>query len=180
MVQTNEWKRCNGCKRLIPYSATHYVCSVSTCTRKRTGFVFCSVECWETHVPMMRHREAWAVEETAPSEEEWARILAGDAEPAASVERATSDKGASDRPAASRRRVVTTKAEEVPPGAPEDVLVIASRLKHYIRTVHGLSTSDAVLDLLSGHLRRLCNRAAEQAKQAERKTVLDRDFDFLR
>lgn len=175
MADANVWKRCSSCKKEIHFASTYYVCSVSTCTKKRTGFAFCSVECWETHLPMMRHRESWAVEETAPTAREWA-------------EQQTSEGGASvgpeekaDKPAAApmRRRVVGTKAYDTPPGAPVEVLVVASRFKHYLREVHGLHTSDAVMDVLSEHLRQLANRAAEAAKQADRKTVLDRDFEFL-
>lgn len=167
------WKRCSSCKKAMSFATTYYVCSVSTCTRKRTGFAFCSVECWEIHLPMMRHREAWAVEEQAPTAEAWAKEVAGEAAPA------SSEVSPSSRGAPPKRRVVGTKAYDTPPGAPVEVLVIASRLKHYLKEVHGLSTSDAVMDLLSEHLRRLANRAALAAKDADRKTVLDRDFDFL-
>jgi len=176
MAGANVWKRCSSCKKEIHFASTYYVCSVSTCTKKRTGFAFCSVECWETHLPLMRHREAWAVEETAPTAREWAEQQAS--EGGAPV-------GGEDKPdkpataAPQRRRVVGTKAYDTPAGAPVEVLVIASRLKHYIREVHGLNTSDAVMDVLSEHLRQLANRAAEAAKEAERKTVLDRDLDFL-
>lgn len=183
MSPADEWKRCSSCKAPIAYASTYYVCSVSTCTRKRTGFSFCSVECWETHVPMMRHRDAWAVEETAPTREAWQRELeggdasaSGEARERPGLDRA---RAAKEAPAV-RRRVVTTRADETPEDAPQEILVIASRLKHYIREVHGLNTSEAVLDVLSDHLRRLANRAASRAKEAERKTVLDRDFDFLR
>lgn len=179
MVDTAVWKRCSSCKQDIEFASTYYVCSVSTCTRKRTGFVFCSVECWETHVPMMRHREAGAIEELAPTREAWERELAGEAasEPEKPAERPPAS--ASGTPAV-RRRVVTTKADETPPDAPREILIIASRLKHYIRTVHGFNTSDAVLEALSDHVRRLVNRAAQNAREDDRKTILDRDLDFLR
>jgi histone H3/H4 len=60
------------------------------------------------------------------------------------------------------------------------VLVIASRLKSYVRERFGFNTSDAVLDVLSDELRRLCAQAAQNAREEGRKTVLDRDFAFLR
>ena len=50
------WRRCSACKTDIPLDGLHYVCSVSTCNRKRTGLVFCSVDCWEIHLPTERHR----------------------------------------------------------------------------------------------------------------------------
>jgi hypothetical protein len=61
------WRECSICKKPIAYRANYQVCSVSTCNRKRTGLVFCSVDCWDAHLPDARHREAWAVEETAPA-----------------------------------------------------------------------------------------------------------------
>jgi hypothetical protein len=180
---SDTWKRCSSCKTDIAFSSTYYVCSVSTCTRKRTGFSFCSVECWETHLPMMRHREAWAVEEQAPTRAQWEAEGEGD-EPAPS--RGTS---APARPPASvpsdvprRRRVV--EAGSAPPesagAAPREVLVIASRLKTYVKQRFGMNTSDGVLDPLSDHLRALCHRAAENAREEGRKTLLDRDFEFLK
>ena len=60
------WRRCSACKNDIALGAVHWVCSVSTCNRKRTGLVFCTVDCWEVHLPTERHREAWAVEARAP------------------------------------------------------------------------------------------------------------------
>ena len=66
MSTADFWRRCSGCKKEIGFEETYWVCSVSTCNRKRTGLVFCSVECWDAHVPMMRHRDSWAEERSAP------------------------------------------------------------------------------------------------------------------
>ncbi len=60
------WRRCSSCKAEIGFAAPHWVCNVSTCNRKRTGLVFCSVACWDTHLPLVRHRDAWAVEKLSP------------------------------------------------------------------------------------------------------------------
>lgn len=60
------WKKCSACKKPIAFGATYYVCSVSTCNRARTGLVFCDVSCWDVHLPVARHRKAWAEERTAP------------------------------------------------------------------------------------------------------------------
>ncbi len=67
------WKRCSTCKRDIPFVSTYWACNVSTCNRARTALAFCSVACWDAHVPMLRHREAWAEEQRAPTQAEWAR-----------------------------------------------------------------------------------------------------------
>ena len=62
------WKRCSVCKKDIACGGRYYLCSVSTCNRKRTQLVFCSVDCWDVHAPDARHRpDAGAVEETAPA-----------------------------------------------------------------------------------------------------------------
>lgn len=60
------WRRCSACKQSIELGSAYWVCSVSTCNRKRTALVFCSVTCWEVHLPAANHRQAWAEERTAP------------------------------------------------------------------------------------------------------------------
>ncbi|MBL8946177.1 MAG: hypothetical protein JNK45_23635 [Myxococcales bacterium] len=190
MVEASEWRRCSSCKKPIGFAVTYFECSVSTCTRKRTGYAFCSVDCWEIHLPMMRHREAWAVEATSPTREAWAQELAQD-DGARTGTASSSGAGkpvAAPAPAAAPvvrrsdgeggRRIAVPSAPATPP-APREVLVIASRLKEYIRQRYGMNTSDGVLEDLSDHLRRLCDRAVLHAREDGRKTVLDRDFAFL-
>lgn len=60
------WRNCNICKTPIAHDVDYQVCSVSTCNRKRTGMVFCSVDCWDIHLGMARHRDAWAEEKRSP------------------------------------------------------------------------------------------------------------------
>jgi len=160
------WKRCNSCKRPIGFGATHFTCSVSTCNRKGTDFVFCSVDCWDAHVPVLRHRDAWADEQTAPTAEAWKRAQAATPAPHAT------DATPARRPeaAASAR----PRGDAVQPA--RDVLVVVSKLKLYIRQASGLSTSDDVIDPLSDRLRRLCDDAIEHARADGRKTVMARDF----
>jgi len=55
----------------------YWTCNVSTCNRKRTGLAFCTVSCWEVHLPGANHRESWAVERTAPSRAEAAAGAGG-------------------------------------------------------------------------------------------------------
>ncbi len=57
-----------------------------------------------------------------------------------------------------------------------EVLVVASKLKNYIRTKSGMNTSSAVMSALSAKVRELCDQAIERAKSEGRKTVMDRDF----
>ncbi len=57
-----------------------------------------------------------------------------------------------------------------------DILVVASKLKSYIKEKSGMSTSANVMPRLSEEIRRLCDQAIENAQRDGRKTVMDRDF----
>lgn len=57
-----------------------------------------------------------------------------------------------------------------------EILVVASKLKAYVKARHGLNTSGQVLGHLSEMIRKLSDRAAEQAQREGRKTLMDRDF----
>lgn len=72
------WKKCSSCKNPIHFATSYWVCNVSTCNRKRTGLAFCSVSCWDAHLPIVRHRESWAEERKAPTPEQWVKIQAGE------------------------------------------------------------------------------------------------------
>ena len=155
---TEMWRRCSACKTPIPLNAIHQVCSVSTCNRPRTGLVFCSVSCWEVHLPDANHREAWAVERRAPATQ-------GAAETAPM--------------AGAQRRLVRPAqpaAREQASATPNEVLIIASRLKDYVRAKAGYNTSDRVLEPLSEVVRRVVDQAIENARRDGRMTVLDRDI----
>lgn len=56
------------CRKDIPLGARYYRCSVSTCNSGRVKFYFCSVACWDAHLPTARHRSASAIEEVAKAE----------------------------------------------------------------------------------------------------------------
>jgi hypothetical protein len=152
----NQWRRCSACKSPIELGSTYWVCSVSTCNQKRTGLVFCSVSCWEVHLPVARHREAWAEERTAPSS----------AEP--QPER-------SSRKTGTRRIVRGAAPAPRASDAPEEVLIVGTRLKDYVRARSGFHTSDRVLEPLSQIVRRACDEAIRNAARDGRKTVLERD-----
>jgi hypothetical protein len=74
------WVKCTECRKEIAYGAAYYQCSVSTCNRSRMPLYFCSVACWDSHLSMVRHRDAYAVEARGPSKEAWAEQQAN-AEP---------------------------------------------------------------------------------------------------
>jgi hypothetical protein len=191
MLDAQVWKPCNICKTPIAYRQKYYLCSVSTCQRKRTGLVFCSVACFDAHLPMMRHRDAWAEPNDAPSREQAERDEAeAQAEKAAekTAEKAASQQksGQPQRPGAvpsvmssdERRRVATLGGEPVA-DEEDDVLVVISKLKKFIRTRSGMNTSDGVTAVLSDHLRELSVRALRHAAGDGRKTVLERDFSAV-
>jgi histone H3/H4 len=48
-------------------------------------------------------------------------------------------------------------------------------MKKYIKDRSGFNCSDAVADMLSDHVRAVCDDAIRNAAKDERKTVLDRD-----
>lgn len=172
-ADTNAWRRCSSCKREIAFRATYWVCSVSTCNRKRTGLVFCTTSCWDAHLPTMNHREAWAEERRAPSREEWQREQAAEASgksPSAPPPRAQAARSAPPRPAPPPQRAPVT------PPPPAEILVVVSKLKAYVRERSGMNTSDAVAEVLSERLRRLCDEAIRNAQRDGRRTVMERDF----
>lgn len=43
-----------------------------------------------------------------------------------------------------------------------------------------MNTSGGVMDVLSDYVRVLCDRAIDNARADGRKTVMDRDFEFLK
>ncbi len=175
MNDSDGWKVCSICRSPIAYDHPYYSCSVSTCNRKRTAMYFCSVACWEAHVPMMRHRDAWAEKLRSPTEQEARQQReAGAAEPSADTETVAP----TTQQTAARCVVAPARRDPEPgdAGLPRDVLVVVSKLKRYVKARSGMNTSDQVTGVLSDHLRDLCRQAIRQAAQDGRKTVLDRDF----
>jgi len=172
MADAGVWRRCSSCKKPIGFGAQYWVCNVSTCTRPRVGFVFCTVSCWDAHLGVVRHRESWALERRSPSQAEWEREQgASSPVPVASP---AADTAASER---TPRRVLPAPATRQPDPVEDDVLVVMSKLKGYVRARSGFNTSDRVAQALSEALRTLCDRAIQKARAEGRKTVLDRDFD---
>ena len=58
----------------------------------------------------------------------------------------------------------------------KDVLVVVSKLKSYIKSEYGMSTSSQVPAVLTGEIKKLLANAAEKAAKDRRKTIMDRDF----
>lgn len=159
-TQTNVWKKCSTCKKPINFGSRYYACSVSTCNGERTGYVFCSVSCFDAHLPGARHRQAGAIEKMAPK--------SADAGSSRTLIKTVPASGAS------------TSGSLAAAPLPKDVLIIASRLKEYITARADFNTSGSVMDVLSDYVRVITDRAIDNARADGRKTVLDRDFDFLK
>ena len=117
---------------------------------------------------MMRHRDPWAVDARAPSREEWLRAQAEEAE---AQERARTPSA----PAAAAASAAPTGPLALSEDVPDEILVIASRLKEYVRARSGMNTSDNVLEPLSSVLRSFCDEAIRRAYAEGRKTILERD-----
>lgn len=146
------WRKCGSCKKEIAYNSVYQMCNVSTCSK----MAFCSVDCWNQHNPVMNHKSSWA-EETRSPKMEVASATIGE------------------------RRIVSTPRESaaVVSGTTtidHEVLIVVSKLKQYIKEKYDMNTSASVMDVLSSHVRRLTDQAAENARKDGRKTIMDRDF----
>src|SRR5262245_31677522 len=130
------WRKCNACKNPIRFTTKYWVCSISTCNRPRTGYVFCTVSCWDSHIAEARHRDAWADEKRAPSKESWeAELAASPADPA------PPPKPTPATPAPAVRRVVGDASPATAAAveghvqlvdAEREILIVVSKLKKYI------------------------------------------------
>ncbi|MBU0926461.1 MAG: hypothetical protein KKA67_01825 [Spirochaetes bacterium] len=60
--------------------------------------------------------------------------------------------------------------------AEKETLVIASKVKAFIKDASELKCSAAVIDALSDKVRALCEEAIKNAKADGRKTVQEKDF----
>lgn len=171
------WKRCNTCKRDIGFDKAYYACSVSTCTTGRHQPTFCSLPCWNEHVPVLRHRDAWAIQKRSPTRTQWEAEQAQEK----AAEKARVDAIAAGVEPPPVRRVIERRPDPEPVVAkkdeiPDDILVVASKLKAYIRARSGMNVSENVMERLSDLIRILSDQAIEHARFAGRRTVMDRDF----
>jgi len=58
----------------------------------------------------------------------------------------------------------------------DEVLVVVSKVKKYIKEKAGMNTSASAADALTRIIMQKCDEAIEKAKADKRKTVMDRDF----
>lgn len=154
--QQEFWRECSSCKKKINFNSKYYECSISTCTGNRTGYVFCTVSCWERHLPGAKHRDAAAVEKLSPRKEAMVSEAAGGV-----------------------RRIVSASASGSPmtiKKVDQEILVVVSKVKAYIKSQADMNVSDDIMELLSNRIRFFCDEAIKKAQSDGRKTVLERDL----
>jgi hypothetical protein len=113
----------------------------------------------------MNHRQAWAEDDRSPAREDWKQ------EQTAGGERSREPRRFVVKNVQPASASTTGRRE-----APQEILIIASRLKNYIKARSGMNTSDGVLEPLSDILREICDEAIDEARRKERRTVLERDI----
>jgi hypothetical protein len=113
----------------------------------------------------MGHKSSWAEEETAPANN--------------GNDRETESTGATPV----RRLIIDNKSSSNQSATADssaysttDVLIVASKLKDYVKNKHGMNTSGNVMEELSHNVRRIVDDAVIRARQEGRKTLMDRDF----
>ena len=161
-MDQNYWRNCIACKKEIKFSTLYYKCSVTSCDKKRSPAQFCSVDCWDIHRSIMSHKSAGAEEYHSPSKEKWLATQANESK----VRIVRADKSSSN-------------SEPLVPSGDfnhEDILVVASKLKAYVKGKSGLNTSADVMPALSQIMREVCDKAVQNAHREGRKTLMARDF----
>lgn len=168
------WNRCSSCKKEIKFNSQYYLCSVSTCRQKRTGYRFCSVQCWDAHLGTANHRSAWAEEARAPSHAEAMREVQNDDQSPVTE----SPIVRAEETRIPKRTVVETAASSTPKAqssAPVETLVVVSKVKALIRDRSSFNTSQCCIDALTCKVVEECEKAIAHAQAAGRKTVMGRD-----
>ena len=150
METQNYYRKCSSCKKEIGFGKIYQVCEVTSCRKH----AFCCVNCWNLHNEVMNHKNAGAIEQRAPftpfNEDAPKRIIA-------------------KSPSEVNQNSNTTSMDA-------EILIVASKLKQYIKEKYDLNTSADVMNVLSHIVRKKVDEACQDAIQSGRKTVMDRDF----
>lgn len=164
-ISKDYWRKCSTCKKNLSYEAKYYECSVSTCSRKRSGYVFCSVSCWDSHVPGAGHRDAGAIEKRSPSYQQWLAEVGNESSP-----------NAPKRILISNSQPTNSTVKVSSSAMTNEVLIVVSKVKQYIKDCSDMNTAGDVNEVLSEMIRRTCDQAMQNARADGRKTVMARDF----
>lgn len=157
-MDQNYWRKCIVCKRSINFSTKYYKCSVTSCDKKRSPAQFCSVDCWDVHRSIMSHKSAGADEYHSPTKQEWL------------------DQQANEPKVRVVKKVSSNSSDSLADANTNDILVVVSKMKAYIKERADFNTAADVNPVLSDIIRAECDKAIEQARRDGRKTVMARDF----
>lgn len=115
-------------------------------------------------MPGARHRDAAAIEKFAPK--------------TAPAPEATTAAASATAASTQPRRIIVGQqaATSFSNSLPKEVLVVVSKMKDYIKARADMNTADGTKDIVSEHIRVLCDDAIDRARAEGRKTVLERDF----
>ncbi len=155
-VSQSFWRRCGSCKKEIPYNSEYQACGVSGCQK----FAYCSIDCWSLHNSIMNHKSGWCEDRVSPKSD------------------------ANDIQSTPVKRIIVSNAKPQESSLGQmkssendsEILIVASKLKQYIKDKHDLNTSADVMEALSSIVRRLTDQAVIKAKSDNRKTLMKRDF----
>lgn len=173
MSTMDVWKKCNTCKKEILLRSQYYRCSVSTCRSKHTGFVFCSVSCWDAHIGFYNHRNAYAEEEMAPASLETALSQ----EPAALLPEQSSKKEDVVTEENDNKKTIVFRAPTTADQVEVETLVVVSKVKKLVQERSGMNSSQCFVDALTRKVVEQTLKGIERAKVAGRKTVMGRDLE---
>jgi len=154
MENQNFYRRCSSCKKEIAFGKAYQMCEVTSCKKQ----AFCSVNCWNLHNEIMNHKSAGAIEEIAPFtpyiEDQAPRKIIVDS-----------------------KKVLTESGNiKTQTTMDQEILIVASKLKQYVKEKYDLNTSANVMEALSDIVRREADLACQKAIESGRKTLMDRDF----
>lgn len=167
MENQNYWRKCITCKKEINFSNKYYKCSVSSCDKKRSPAQFCSVDCWDVHRSIMSHKSAGADEYQSPSRQTWLESQNHDTSEQIKV------RMVSVNTKSSQNNLLVQKGECIDA---DEILVVVSKLKSFVKDSCGLNTSADVMPVLSDIIRKACLNAAKNSNVDGRKTLMARDF----
>lgn len=159
MENQNFWRKCITCKNEIKFSTKYFKCSVTSCDKKRSPAQFCSVDCWDVHRSIMSHKSAGADEYHSPSQAKW-------------LESQKEREGIEPKVRIVSNRVSSSSSVV----DTDEILVVVSKLKSFVKESSGLNTSADVFPVLSDLIRKACLDASRNSHADERKTLMARDF----
>ena len=125
--------------------------------------------CWDSHLAFANHRSSAAEERRSPAKAEYLREL--------STERANPTLPDTKQAPATRRIVRPTASSATPTGIKTDVLVVVSKIKQLIKQHAGFNTSQCAIEALTHKVIQECLKGIDEARKAERKTVMGRDIE---